>query len=334
MVNSMISTDWSDARLSIPVGVRGVLIANKMNVANYPFNVLRTPGLERPPKFEGMSRRLSQESLLYYLTFWDRLVWPKIRIPMFGSIQSSDDLIKTTRSAGILNEVIYDLDQFALDEIQISDEVFRMKGAENEIFIDSHRHAYQNLTRLNPGQWTLSSELAEASVVVQPATCKGIAIELLNAVPIVTEVEDVDDFLKWREQRSVERRRFVETINSLAIEIQYSENPVATLNDRLESIRGVCDDLYRVTSEKGYSVSFSGVRMNFNPQNLDRKNFLENGAKWSTLPGLMGLQKLAIAAFAFGSVKSTISVTRDRGIDFSTPSLSPFAAIPKLQYKK
>ena len=166
-----------------------------------------------------------------------------------------------------------------------------MKGPENEIFIESHRHAYQNLTRLNPGQWTLSTEMADASIVILPTTCKGIAIELLRAVPMVTEVDDIDDFLKWREERSPERRRFVDSMNSLAVEIQYSENPLATLHSRLRAIEVVCNDLQKVTEEKGYGFTLGDISLNFNPENLSRDNFLSSGAKWATPFGLLSRPK-------------------------------------------
>lgn len=312
-------------------GERGVVISNPMNFSDFPYNVLSSP-LPGPPidTIRAISRTIPREQLLFALTFWDKLVWPTLSMPMAPLI-SGDDFIQTIHKSGILGVATFPMYGY-IEQVVVDGDTFHSKGIQNFQFIEAFRSTYMGLDGSQPGRWTLTNSANSVARLILPSELMGIKIELLNAIPIVTDVRDTDGFLKWREVRRDERRRFFDSMTVLSSEIADHDRPDLYLSKKKKEIESVCGDLLRVASESGWRILGSSLSINFDASRLTARKFFEDGSIYSTLPFALGGLDIGAMAYFAGGVSSAIKITRSAGFNGTIARSSPFLAIPRITY--
>ena len=245
---------------------RGLVIAPKFEVRPI-FDSMRMgyPATQRDFHIVSESLNIPKKSLIYGLTFWEKLVWPVIELPAIGMQISrfNEFEIELIRSKKIQCPV-FPIYNFNCEFLKFDEEnSFKSAGDQNPQILAAYLNVYYRLLEQDKGRWTLSSETQSLIDYVAEEKAAGTSVKLMNAVPIVTEVDDADQFLKWLESTKTERRRFSQLIVGFAEEIDRSGGTEAMLSDKISEVSETCRDLLAVTEESGFRYRLSDVELDF-----------------------------------------------------------------------
>ena len=312
---------------------RGLVVAPKFDVKPI-FDPLRMgyPAAQRQHHIIAKSLQIPRKSLIYGLTFCEKLVLPVVVLPAIG-LQISRftefeiELIKAHKLE-CPTFPIYNADVEILEFGENS--TFRSSGGQNEQILSAYLNVYYSLSEQCKGRWTLSSESHSLIDYISEEKRSGTIFRLINAIPIITDVDDVEKFLRWLEKTKTERRRFTQMIVGIADEIDYAGGAEPMINDKINEINEICKELIQVTSESGLPYKSTRIELDYN---FDLGKFVNYG-KIASFTASMFSGSISPFAFFAGGLASKISIEPGRALKRARFKNSPFASILKLQYSE
>lgn len=239
---------------------RGIALTPSVRLGRQPYFVLSEPPPVKARNYH-IERSYRENDLIFAATFWDKLLLPIERVVFF---QLHSRTSKLLCQEGIASLVGYSVGG-ANFSLNLDNSGLSSIGEMNEHRLDAFRMISDICGQTN-GRWTIGGSAVDSLGLDQNGPEKAISLRLLRSVPIVQEPKDIEAFLKWREDRAVERRRFLDEISRLSVEVAASEMPEAHLSEIMSSIERSAEDITRTAQESGLSVSFGDYDFTFAPE--------------------------------------------------------------------
>lgn len=318
--------------LGLTADRRGIIVAPRVVRPKLPYFVLREPV---PPNIQEFSieRAVENSALSFASTYWDDLVLPVQRGIFF---QSHSRGSKALWENGILRLVGYQTGGVILEMTNDQQGRFVQRGDPNQQLIDAHVQIASRLRCVSRGRWTLSNNVRELSSSAFAGQFPAIKFSLIGAIPIVSNITDWDKFLRWREDRSTERRRLLDELSRLSTELDKAENSGAFLSAIVSEIQKTSADISVVASERGFRVNLGSYDFTFSPRDVDFWAHLDGAAGWGfgisevfnspVLGAIAASTRLAAPMFRFE--KSNVRA------DAVSVAAGPFLAFGEVAYRE
>lgn len=289
-------------------------------------------GPDVPQKIVISQPSLDEHSLMVALTFWDKVIWPVMDIVPFGDFARPNEFQKALINAGQLEIYAMPVPWLEMSRVNFFEGRFLSEGPQNQQILMTYKKLMTEIPKFTKSSWTFSSELDQFGRAVFRSFTPGLAFDLVDCIPMVTKVKSVDHFARWREDRKVERRRFMLSIAKLAADIQISETPDTLLNARLEEIREIARAVVETGQEKGLSFELGSRRFNFNLRNLEFKDSLERFAYAAGIPVFADYLTSGIIAGSTAALQPAFSIKKSFGLRNINTDLAPFLSVGKFLY--
>jgi hypothetical protein len=271
----------------------GIVISPSIRASKEPFNVTRNPmSFEERRYF--VKRTVDTSDLIFAATFWDTMILP-IESGMI-QFQSHSSLSLELFQAEVLHHTTYSTSGYASEVIADADGL-QARGSMNTQRIAAYLRLAE-LASKSKGSWTIGGSARDLLPLDTNGSAKALSLKLLRAIPIIKEPRDVEAFLRWREDRSVERRRFLNEVARLSVEVSASETPEDSLNEILSAISSSAEDIARTAKERDFSLSFGDYDFTFAPKDYSFWQHADGALTW-------GLGGLLVSPFFAGAVAAT-----------------------------
>ncbi len=315
-------------------GEYGIVLSNPLQAQRLNFDANGRPFIDfdSPPAFAGLST-LNQTSLIHAATFYDKLVWPVVANPFF-STGAIDKLEAGLIDGGMLHIQSMTYTGFSSNVGSIGNRISISSDVGSTLV--AHMGSTINaLNSANRGKWTLSAESDDVVRAIEDDAAAGLACELINAVPIVSEINDVEDFQRWKEQRKAEIRRLHMSVRAIVSKIeanaQNAAEAEAVVRGLAAEVSNASSDLLRVTTEMAGAFKVLNLRFQFNSKDAINRS-LEWAGHGSTYSSFAGQSPIGATIGAIAGLVSEIQISRCPGSILLGAPTFPYALIPKLQY--
>jgi hypothetical protein len=315
----------------LPVGERGIVIAPRMQIS-VPNGIYALASPPDPPPLSVIvpDATLSRIEVYQALMFWDRIATAMVPLPISGAslgAQLCDEDV-TLFQSGRLQLVEF---QFSgmIDNASFDGHSQSHYGQHSGLILESFRQAYAALKAREPGRWTIGTSASAIPNLVAESQTSGLAIKLTNAIPLVSEVSDLESYLRFLEDRRDERRRFMGTLTTLAGDAADSENPARVMEKMIGDISEACSDLARVAVERKLRITFGETEITFTLS----PDIARAGSRFFTRAGAAGTFGLPpIWGGMMGAASSQFSVALGPSVRRFGEYDSPFSIVNKLRY--
>jgi hypothetical protein len=310
---------------------RGIVLGPTVDVtlSKSPYNVLVQPGYPEVDAVTVPDLIIPRTQIYHGLMFWEKLAVPVLWSTFAGAVNvrySEED--RVLLEEGKIVSPLFDFGGIEIIDSIIFDGLgVQLQGDHAYAVLRTQIEGFRALIEDAPGRWVVASNSEELPKLIGSQSQTGIALELVNCVPVVTEIDDIERYLRFLENRTTERRRLMGLIDAIAAEIEREQDVIGTLQRRKAEISSACSDVLRVTSEG--PVRFTSGLLRFNLDwNLGRL------LTWPPLAeGLVGsFIDLRPLPAIIGLLASQVRVRPGPLLDPDHPSNSPFATVVKLQY--
>ena len=165
--------------------------------------------------------------------------------------------------------------------------------------------------QLNPNTTLATRTPFRLNSLYGPAT-DTILYELTKAVPIITNVVPVAQFLEWRELHRTALRRIRSSSTTLAAAISESGPDCIEENDAIRDITDAIAEVGRTAIESGMSISLGDLKISFRPRNITVFELMkEFGGVYAPASAFLP-QSLATALGLTSAIQSKFQIKVDR----------------------
>lgn len=290
----------------------------------------------RPGRLVGRFKSLAPDPLatIYAVTYFDRVVWAAPANPIFGQLFAApSELQRAFLELGAIETLPLILEG-SVDNLSAFEAGIALDTGATIAFETGQRLTIEGLLARDGQGWTLGNAPFR-SVVRNPKKLKdGIVLRVLQGIPVVSEVKDPEAFLRWKEERSEQRRAVQIALTSLAERLQEEGATPDEILAEAEKVRMTCEDLIRVSRERFPSIVFRPVEFSFNADEAAK------GARHGHFIGklLSGLSPEYQDLFEFcggiGGALRGLSIKGGPAFAQTLVEGSPWAAVIDLQYAK
>jgi hypothetical protein len=307
---------------------RGIVLTPRFEPHNDPYNTYREARRPSIDHLRAESLELDRQSLIYALTFWDRIAWPVPVLPFTGISLGrvgplEDTLIKERRLICIPKPI------FGYVQSMTFSSELNSIGPQNRAIVDAFRGTFFSLASRDKGKWLLASQTTTLLDAVSRRPLSGTAVTLINAIPIVTEVEDPDRFLSWLEHTRDARRRFFWMMMQIAADLENEGGPEGYIAARIREIEDACRELLAVTEQSGLPYKTAWLEFDVN---LSLSRFCKGAMAGDWGAGVLDIGIPRWTAALLGGVGACLKIGPGRALHKDHPANSPFASLVKLQY--
>jgi hypothetical protein len=300
----------------------------EVGLARTPYSVLATPAAPSVAWARVRRNRLETSTICHGLMFWDKMVVPVVpALTMDGGLEIG----ATERTLMAEGRLILSNYQFMgyIQTMHADPSGLMHHGPQAKPFAETRAAEFLRLSAADRGRWTIGGDDDVLTLLVSDTSQGGILFELTNSIPIVTSVKDIEQYLRFLEARSDEKRRLSNTLDMLANRIANGSDPAEELKTTSREIASACSDLCKVTGENhGFELSSGRVSFSFSAA-----RFLDWAGKATLAGDLLGLddtatRMLGIAAGAVSQIRIAPSASRK----LNSQHAAIFSTVLKLQY--
>ncbi|WP_425092611.1 DUF6236 family protein [Tropicimonas sp. S265A] len=198
-----------------------------------------------------------------------------------------------------------------------------------------YTNSFTALNQRDQGRWSLGVPTPIWMKPVSYGAGLAIDMQLVGALPLVTDIEDPYHWLRFRENRKDERQRILNELAEFKVSILRAENQKEAAAKAVASISTACHDLLRVTEEARFGYDWSTVSFRFDVEAGFTGAVRGFEMASEGLPGVgVAPEAAAILGGTIGLLRGGLKITGAPRSIRKLTSTAPFGSIIKLQYRE
>lgn len=177
------------------------------------------------------SSSLDEQSLRFWLLFWDRLVWPSSNAIYLE--ENPDELF-------LMQEKILDRPSYTFN------------GDVAQGLLQTQLAAFHQKEKADPGLWALAQGENALKAAIPNQVGRGLLIELHHALPLPSPDVPLAEILEFKEKRLPELYQLRAALDDIYLKVNSSGDSALALNKAIYDIDKACSDLLKVNKEWKY----------------------------------------------------------------------------------
>lgn len=177
------------------------------------------------------SSGLDEQSLRFWLLFWDKLVWP-------------------ASNAIYLEENPNEL--FLMQEKILDRPSYTFNGDAAQGLLQTQLAAFHQKEKTAPGLWALAQGENALKATIPDQVGRGLLIELHHALPLPSPEVPLTEILEFKEKRLPELYQLRAALDDIYLKVKDSGDGALALNKAIYDIDKACSDLLKVNKEWKY----------------------------------------------------------------------------------
>jgi hypothetical protein len=288
--------------------------------------------LERETWGSLRDRKLDHVSFMYGMTYFDRVVLALPAHPVFGTdIGERSDLQKNLEALDGFH-VMPLFPEGRVDLISdMSDGSVMFDPTATRAFQDGCLKAFTDLLERDSGGWEVGNGAYGLTETRLSKAEGGIVVRIVNQLPVVTQVDDAEDFLYWKTDQRPARVALRAALDDFVGRLGTATHE--ELETKAREIGKICHELVALSEERFPGVRLQPIKLHYNWPNITKVN--QFGLLGGGLGSMFGIKEVGYAAgAAIGAAITGIRVEGGPMMNSRFIASSPFASVVDLQYKR